>query len=145
MRQLDKKSNLKDHSPTFVGRNRFSDIAGVCLSALCITHCVVAPILLAPFMLGAMLPRDRFTFLQEGTIHDIMFVLTLVFGISSVYFAARQGKHLPVICLTVGLVAVSSAEFFLHDLAVVRLPGTLCVIGGHLWAMRNSVISRALL
>jgi hypothetical protein len=134
---------MKDRLLKPIARRQFSDVAGICLSTLCIVHCLVVPVLFT-VLAGAVLPLNGLGFLEEaGITHEIMFVLTWTFGLASVYTAARRGKLIPVICLAVGIVAVSFAEFFMHDLAVVRLSGTLCMIGGHLWAMRSTAISKS--
>jgi hypothetical protein len=134
---------MKDRLLKPMAERQLSDVAGICLSTLCIMHCIIVPILFT-VLAGTLLPLNGIGFLEEaGITHEIMFLLTWTFGLVSVYSAARRGKLIPVICLTVGIVAVSFAEFFLHDLAVVRLSGTLCMIGGHLWAMRNPAISKS--
>lgn len=113
-------------------------MAGVFVSALCIVHCVILPLLLTPLFIGTAWTGSELEWLRNEFVHESMFIMTVMFGVISIYMASRKGKVMPVLCLTVGLVAVAAAEFFLHDLLIVRLPGSLCVIGGHLWAMRGT-------
>jgi len=104
---------------------------------LCMIHCVIAPLLLTPFLFGKLIPESSLDVLHAYNVHDTMLVFTLTFGISSVYLSARRGNVMAVVCLALGLVAVATAEFLMHDSVTVRVPGTLCILGGHLWAMRS--------
>lgn len=126
------KSPLK-----FQWNTAVSDVGGACMSMLCMVHCVIAPLLLTPFLLESVIPETALEADKQEGVHFTMFIFTLTFGIRSVYFSARRGKHMAVLCLSLGLVAVTTAELFMHDLVTVRVPGTLCIVGGHLWAMRS--------
>lgn len=130
--------NWKTVVPGATLKRRLSDMAGVSVAALCLVHCVILPSLLTPLLIGSAWTGSELEWLRTEWVHEAMFIMTLMFGVISIYLASRKGKVMPVVCLSVGLIAVAAAEFFLHDLLVVRLPGSLCMIGGHLWAMRGT-------
>ena len=114
---------------------KLPDIIGAIFSTACMLHCVVAPVILTPLLWGQLI-RPTAESMYGHSIHQWMLGFTVIFGLSSVYLSLKRGRLIPLVCISVGLIGALSAELFMHDEALVRVPATLCILGGHLWAMR---------
>src|SRR5690349_14989734 len=115
---------------------KLSDIIGAVFSIACMLHCVVAPVILTPLLWGQLI-RPTAALIHGHSIHQWMLGFTVIFALSSGYLSLKRGRLIPVLCLAVGLIAALSAEVFMHGEMLVRVPATLCILGGHLWAMRS--------
>jgi hypothetical protein len=109
------------------------DRIGIMMSGACMIHCLALPIILP--LISVALHQD-----EESVLTHILFAVLIV---PSTVYAAYTGyrKHhvlYPVILFTVGVVALLSAIFFVHNLygelaeQAVTVFGGVLLIAGHL-------------
>ncbi len=115
-------------------KRKIWDTLGVSLSALCIVHCVVLPLLLimGPTLLHEWLPHEDRT-------HVIL--LAFILGIAGLAFVSGyrvHGKKRPVIWMAVGITIITYASFFAHDQLghfsepIIAIVGSLALIRAHI-------------
>lgn len=110
------------------------DAFGVSLSALCIVHCMILPLLIVAFpsLVHEWLP-------QEDKTHVVL--LAFILGIAGFAFVSGyrvHGKMRPVLWMAVGILIISYASFFAHDQLghlwepVIAIAGSLALIRAHI-------------
>lgn len=110
------------------------DVFGVGLSALCIVHCILLPVLIiaSPALVHEWLPTEDKT-------HVVL--LAFILGIAGFAFISGyrvHGKIQPVAWMAVGILIITYASFFAHDQLghlwepVIAIVGSLALIRAHI-------------
>tara|TARA_A100001015_G_C14910819_1_gene680423 strand:- start:285 stop:773 length:489 start_codon:yes stop_codon:yes gene_type:complete len=109
--------------------SRFGDIAAICLSNVCIIHCLALPVL------TVMIPSSLSTVLEEEVFHLYMLILVLPISIWALLMGCRKHKQLRVSLLgSFGLLGLVLVTFYGHDLFGEIGEKLLTVIGAALIA-----------
>ena len=89
----------------------FGDIASICLSNICIIHCLALPIL------TVMIPPSLSLVLKEEVFHLYMLIFVLPISVVALTMGCRKHKKFNVLLLgAVGLLGLVSVAFYGHDL-----------------------------
>lgn len=115
-------------------RSSFWDSFGVGVSALCVVHCVLLPVLIfvAPAILSGVVPHEDWT-------HAVL--LGFILGIAGVAFITGyrvHGQIRPVLWMVAGVLIITYATFFAHSQLghmwepVIAIIGSLALIRAHI-------------
>lgn len=114
-----------------------SDRAAISLSALCAFHCLILPLLAVLIPSFAALP------LQDEAFHIWMVVAVVPISFFALTMGCKKHKNLSMLLIgAVGLIILSVAAFFAHDLLgeelekVFTLVGALIIAIAHIWNYR---------
>lgn len=107
------------------------DFLGMITSVLCVIHCVALPVI------ALLLPTVAAYFSGDAT-HQIFFGILLWAGAFALVPGYRMHRKLrPIAWLLVGLILMTGATFYVHDLLshawepIIAILGSMCLIRAH--------------
>lgn len=99
-----------------VKKREIADITGVCLSFMCMIHCLLLP------LLAFILPVIGFSFLLHETTENIIFIGAILLAIGSISWGLLEHKKWQILILLIGAIFLfftsslitSSYEIYFH-------------------------------
>lgn len=105
---------MSQSNPSFLkieNTSLFGDIAAICLSNICIIHCLALPIL------AVMIPPSLSMVLEEEVFHLYMLIFVLPISLVALMMGCRKHKKFNVFFLgSVGLFGLVLVAFYGHEL-----------------------------
>ena len=106
--------SMNESNPSFLkieNTSLLGDIAAICLSNICIIHCLALPIL------AVMIPPSLSLVLEEEVFHLYMLIFVLPISVMALMMGCRKHKKLNVFLLgAVGLLGLVAVAFYGHAL-----------------------------
>jgi len=116
--------------------NKILDKIGICVSGLCLVHCLITPLVLVLF------PSFKLAFSDHESFHEIFGVIVVSSVLMAVYPQCRKHGHKDIIAWAIiGVLFILSGIFLGHEFGeviehVLTITGSLFLIVAHIKNMK---------
>ena len=116
--------------------NKILDKIGICVSGLCLVHCLATPFILVLF------PSFKFAFFEHEAFHQIFGVIVVLSVLFAVYPQCRKHGHKDIIGWALaGVLFILAGIFLGHDLGEeiehgLTILGSILLITAHIKNMK---------